>query len=179
MIEQLAAQLQAGSNRRSRRDFILDRTPGLYAIFLKPGSTLPVILISGETLVYLGKAQGAGGLKSRCHFNGGTRNHSPRKSLAVLLEKELGLVARRVNDADGSYKTWALEPTSERMLDGWMHANLGIAFATLADAPLFEKQLIERFAPPLNLTDCAQSESHRSIVELRRRMDNRMRLALL
>ena len=178
MIVGLAEQLTNRSNRLSRRDAVLDCSAGLYALFLKLGSALPSIPLSDGTLIYLGKAAGKGGLKSRCHFNGGTRNHSPRKSLAVLLENQLKLVARPIANPDGSYKTWALDRQSEAALDQWMHANLDVAYATARGATSFEAQLIDLFNPAINLNGCHQTDGHRLIKQLRRRMDERMKHCL-
>lgn len=177
MIDRLAEQLLDQSLRKSRCDVALDSSSGLYAIFLKPGRSLPEIPLSDGALIYLGKAEGAGGLKSRCHFNGGTRNHSPRKSLAVLHENELKLVPRLVANSDGSYKTWALDRQSETALDQWMHGNLDVAYATMQGAPCFEAQLIDLLNPAMNLNGCHQGEGHHLVTQLRGRMDERMKLS--
>ncbi len=166
---------EAGS-RKARSLHFLDRSPGLYALYLKSGSVLPGLEVAFERPVYIGKADGAGGLVRRCHFKGGTRNHSPRKSLAALLEKELGLNVRAFrNRADNSFKTWGLEPASKIALDRWMHAHLLLSVALTLEAGTLEKPLIREWAPPLNLTECDQSERHLKISQLRAAMERRAR----
>ena len=177
MIDRLAAQLLDQTLRKSRCDVSLDSSTGLYALFLKPGHALQELPLSNGALIYLGKAEGAGGLKSRCHFNGGTRNHSLRKSLAVLLENELKLVPRPIANPDGSYKTWALDRQSEAALDQWMLTNLDVAYTTMQGATGFEMQLIDLLNPAINLNGCHQGEGHHLIKQLRRRMDERMKLS--
>ena len=58
---------------------------GVYVLFLRKGSALPGMELGEQELLYIGLAANRKGLEGRCHFNARTRNHSPRKSLAVLL----------------------------------------------------------------------------------------------
>lgn len=174
-MESVVARLFDPVNRKPRADHTLDESPGVYALFLRSGCSLPPVRPGPDGLIYIGKADGAGGLASRCHFKGKTRNHSPRKSLAVLLSGTLKLTPRRVNMPDGSYKTWALEKASEAVLDQWMHRNLHLSIVRCAEAAEIESALIARFAPPLNLRDCVQSEDHRRVSDLRKSVDVRLR----
>ena len=174
-MENVVARLFEPVNRKPRADQTLDGSPGLYALFLRAGCSLPVVCPGPDGLIYIGKADGAGGLATRCHFNGKTRNHSPRKSLAALLVQTLELAPRRVNARDGSYKTWALEKASEAALDRWMHRNLYVSVVPCAEAAQIEPRLIARFAPPLNLRDCIQSDDHRRLSDLRRGIETRLR----
>jgi len=80
----------------------------------------------------------------------------------------LGLRPIRIsNRKDGSYKTWALESQSERILDHWMHANLNVSIIVTDAAATIEKPLIRQFVPLLNLTDCPLSDDHYKVKSAR------------
>jgi hypothetical protein len=148
--------------RAPRSKLDLDHENGLYALFLRDGAKLPEIEPGQTGLIYIGKAAGRKGLKGRCHFDGKTTNHSPRKSLAFLLNEELSLTPKLVTKLR-SASTWTLEPKSEARLTAWMHDNLLLAIARLDQPHAKEQELINRFSPPLNLTGCPQTERHRLI----------------
>lgn len=148
--------------RAARSEFNLTKGRGLYALFLREGAGLPTIAPGREGLIYIGKAGGSRGLKGRCHFLGSTRNHSPRKSLAVLLKDELSLepiIVRKPN----SPPTWALQVDSEAKLSQWMQENLLLAVTDCEDPAPIESLLIQKHAPALNLTGCPQLEAHVAI----------------
>ena len=166
------------SHRAPRASLALDTTHGVYALHLKPGSTLHLILPGEDGLIYIGKAAGTGGFKGRCHFNGNTAQHSPRRSLAALLIKPLELVPKSVPHPDGAYKTWGLEKRSEKILDAWMHDNLLLAVEPRADAALFEQELIWQHSPVLNLRDCRQSAQHKIVSAARKRIADIIRETL-
>ncbi|MFN4097506.1 MAG: GIY-YIG nuclease family protein [Sphingomonas sp.] len=171
-----AASILDRSRRAPRTDHHLDASPGLYALFLRSGAKLPDLEVPEEALLYIGKADGAGGLRARCHFNGGTRNHSPRKSFAAILRNHLSLVPIPVlNKRVGAYKTWQLELTSERKLDAWMHKNLMLSIYVSAEPRALEAQLIRENAPPLNLKECVQGEQQRHVYRLRSDIEAAMR----
>lgn len=149
--------------RGPRADFILDNARGVYALFLIEGSKLPKLASAERGLIYIGMAGGQKGFKQRCHFDKAqTRNHSPRKSLAVLLMRELELVPELVNKPNSS-NTWGLERESDIRLTQWMHKNLEIAYRVHDQPDLLETELVSRYAPPLNLSKCSQNEFHRYI----------------
>lgn len=145
--------------RKPRSEITLDNQSGVYALFLRKGSSLPLIRPLAEGLIYIGLASN---FRTRCHFRGNTGSHSPRRSLAVLLAEELNLKFRMA--ANGNYQ---LELESEKKLDAWMHANLLIALCPVEDFKSAEHRLIAQYAPPLNLTHCEQSEQHRQLKDLR------------
>lgn len=153
-----------------RASFELDRSHGVYALYLRDGSKLPGIIPGQDGLLYIGKAAGTRGFEGRCHFNGASASHSPRRSLAALLMDELKLVPRPVYHADGEYKSWKLELPSEKVLDQWMHDNLLLAIEVREDAALHEQELIWAHCPPLNLRDCPQSKQHKLISAARRKV---------
>lgn len=148
--------------RQPRAKTILPDRAGVYALFLKGGSSLPGIAPLAEGLIYIGRAQH---LVRRCHFRGKTEGHSPRRSLAALLWHPLGLAPEL--GANGNCK---LDQPSERRLDDWMHANLLLALQVCDDFARLEGILIRRFSPPLNLTKCAQSAQHTALKNLRATM---------
>ncbi|MFA6220608.1 MAG: hypothetical protein WC692_12660 [Erythrobacter sp.] len=148
---------------------MLGTEAGVYALFLRDASAIPEITPGPNGLIYIGLAANRNGLKGRCHFNARTRNHSPRKSLAVLLMEELGLVpilVTKPNSAD----TWGLDVASEARLSDWMHHNLDLAVEPCRNPDARESELVARYAPPLNLTKCVQSDQHRRISESRKRV---------
>lgn len=153
-------------HRAPRSQFNLDRDNGLYALFLRDSAELSGITPGAAGLLYIGLAASRQGLKGRCHFNASTRNHSPRKSLAVLLMEPLALEPVLVVKP-GSRNTWSLTPASEQRLTNWMHENLDLAIFPCPDPELLETKLIGLFAPPLNLAKCEQTAQHRTISTVR------------
>lgn len=125
--------------------------------------------------LYIGKAAGTRGFEGRCHFNGATASHSPRRSLAALLIDELNLEPKAVYHPDGEYKSWKLTLSSEKILDKWMHENLIFANEVRDDAALYEQELIWAHCPPLNLRDCPQSEQHEKVSKARREVAQGLR----
>lgn len=155
--------------RGSRSSFSLGTDHGVYALFLRASSRLPGVNPGANGLIYIGLAANRNGLKGRCHFDAQTRNHSPRKSLAVLLMKELSLIPvllRKPNSPD----TWGLERLSDNRLSAWMHANLDLAVEVHSDPSTRETELVGFHRPLLNLKKCVQSEQHRRISEARHKV---------
>lgn len=136
---------------------------GVYGLFLLPGSNLGWLEPGREGLIYVGKAEGSGGFAQRCHFAGHTINHSPRKSLAMLLRNLLSLELRGHPD-----NKWGLSPQSDRRLSDWMFANLRVAYLPTAAPAEAEKRLVLALATPLNLNICEQGLQQRRISQMRR-----------
>lgn len=160
--------------RGPRSDFDLGPDRGVYALFLAPHASLPLIGRPANGLIYIGLAAGAGGLARRCHFRGQTRNHSPRKSLACLLMVDLALSPVLVSRGAAGW-TWGLDAPSERRLTDWMHQNLELAIELCADPDVRESELVELLAPPLNLTKCQQTSQHRSLAQMRAQVERSLR----
>ena len=152
--------------RGPRSTFSLGRDVGVYALFLRRGATLPGVNPGEDGLLYIGLAANRNGLRGRCHFDARTSNHSPRKSLAVLLMEELSLSTLLITKPNSS-DTWGLDEPSDARLSAWMHTNLELAIEVCPDPDRRETELVGRYAPPLNLTKCVQTEQHRRISQLR------------
>ena len=144
--------------------YTLSRRSGIYALYLKSPSLLLGLELRASGLLYIGSGDGCNGLAGRCHFGDRARtiNHSPRKSLAVLLMNQLCL---SVEAKPGG--KWGLDPQSEWKLTDWMRENVQLAIKYCVEPVAREKELIRRLAPPLNLKDCAQSPQHNRIKRLR------------
>ena len=163
------------NHRAPRASFTLTAAHGVYALYLKPGGRLAALEPGENGLLYIGKAAGRTGFKGRCHFNGKSASHSPRRSLAALLVDDLDLIPKAVPHPDGEYKTWGLTLPCERVLDAWMHTNLLFAIEPRHDAALYEQELISHHQPVLNLRDCPQSKQHERVSAARRRMADMVR----
>lgn len=165
--------------RGPRSSFSLGAEAGVYALFLREWAVLPGIEPSTDGLIYIGLAANRNGLRGRCHFDARTRNHSPRKSLAVLLLGNLSLTPVLITKPNSS-DTWGLDGPSDARLSAWMHAHLELAIEVCLDPDGRETELVGRDAPPLNLTKCVQTDQHRRIsqgrasimAELQGRSDN-------
>ena len=135
---------------------------GVYALFIEHPVAIPEFTPGQDGLIYIGKASGIDGFAGRCHFTGKTLDHSPRKSLAVLLMTQLALEVR----GHGGRK-WGLTPESDRRLSAWMWENIRIAFLPNDLPEVVEDRLIQFHSPPLNLKMCRQDDQHRRISRLR------------
>jgi hypothetical protein len=143
---------------------------------VQKADALPLPGLSPASPIYIGSAVGRGGLAGRCHFDARTANHSPRKSLAVLLRQQLGLRAVLVPKPN-SPDTWGLEDVSEAKLSNWMHHELAVAFTVCENPREKEAAMIRDNAPPLNLLGCAQTHLHVEIRMARRRVMDDLRNA--
>ncbi len=160
--------------RGPRSSFRLGSDKGVYALFLKDGAGLAGIEPGKKGLLYIGLAAGSRGFAGRCHFDSRTRNHSPRKSLVILLMDRLALIPVHIAKPNGS-GTWGLEPDSDRRLSAWMHEHLDVAFEPCSDPHERERVLISFHAPPLNLEGCHQSAHHLSLSAARKALSDRLR----
>lgn len=148
--------------RGERSSFCLGPDKGVYALFLREGVELKGIEPGEDGLLYIGLAANREGLKGRCLFDARTRNHSPRKSLAVLLMDELSLTPVLVAKPN-SPDTWGLDAASDARLTRWMHDHLELAVEFCDDPQQRETELVGMLAPPLNLQKCVQTAQHKMI----------------
>ncbi|WP_242456298.1 GIY-YIG nuclease family protein [Mycolicibacterium sp. P1-18] len=100
----------------------------------------------------------------RYHFGGARGNadgSSLRKSLGVLLARELGLELRRV----GSGKQITLAG-GEAVLNQWMSDNTAVSWVVRPEPWVFEEELVAHLVLPLNLQ--GDSAFHQELKRLRR-----------
>ncbi len=76
---------------------------------------------------------------------------------------ELSLTPVLINKPNSPH-TWGLDGQSDARLSAWMHSCLELAIEACADPDTRETELVSRYAPPLNLTKCAQTEQHHRIL---------------
>jgi hypothetical protein len=132
----------------------------------------------GLTLLYIGSSPGpppATGARPiaqdlhkriRYHFGGGAgdaHGSTLRKSLGLLLAKELGLQLRRVGS--GKRQTFA---GGEAVLTQWMAENALVSWVIRPEPWLFEDTLIATFEAPLNLNDKSRNAFYPELTKIRR-----------
>jgi hypothetical protein len=130
------------------------------------------------TLLYVGSSPGpppASGAKPvaqdlhkriRFHFGGGggdAQGSTLRKSLGLLLAKDLGLQLRRVGS--GKRQTFA---EGEAVLTQWMAENALVSWVIRPEPWLFEDTLVDTFDLPLNLNDKTRNPFFAELTRLRR-----------
>lgn len=124
--------------------------PGVYAFFLTPGASLPIVAPGDEGLLYVGQASE---LQNRSHFDDSSSSGSTlRRSLGALLRQQLSLVPLpgRLNPGDRRSQ-YRFHPESEAALSRWMIANLIAAKIGTPNYDGVETCLIASMKPPLNL----------------------------
>jgi hypothetical protein len=164
-IDELAARLASGRFRWSAA-FPVD--PGIYSLFLEDPRVLPTFALVAKEPIYIGMTADAA--KKRNHFDqkdsGGS---SPRRSLGALLKKQLNLHA--VPRSDGDCTNYRFSAESEAALTAWMRHNLTMSHIPLdidkARISLYEKQLIAKFKPPLNLSGFPANDARHQLKKLR------------
>ena len=128
--------------------------PGIYALFLTPGTALPDVMTETSGLLYIGMTKSS--LAERNHFiHKASGFSSPRRSLGALLKQELDLraVPRSLGLSASNISNFSFTPAGERRLTVWMMAHLDYGFATVQhDVKRVEGRLIAERRPPLNLT---------------------------
>jgi hypothetical protein len=131
--------------------------PGVYALFLAPGASLPGIESGEEGLLYIGMSEAR--LGTRDHIGG--HEHSGgstvRRSIGAMLKSEDFRLEAEPRAAAGSGKdcvNYRFTNDGEQRLTEWMQRHLICKCYAVAwdKVRQVEKGLIERFRPPLNLT---------------------------
>lgn len=132
----------------------------------------------GLTLLYIGSSPGpppATGSRPiaqdlykriRFHFGGSggdAHGSTLRKTLGLLLARELSLELRRVGS--GKRQTFA---GGEAVLTQWMAENTSVTWAIRPEPWLFEDELIATFEAPLNLNDKTRNPFHAELTKIRR-----------
>ena len=143
----------------------ITKEPGIYAILLRPGSSMPkskneisytpcIIKYQGEEyeLIYVGISDT--GLYERDykkHFNGTAGSSTLRKSLGSLMGlKKTYRSKKEAQKVSGSIKTKFVD-TDEEKLSEWMNNNLLLLFKATSNRDKIETEMIAELNPPLNI----------------------------
>ncbi len=128
--------------------------PGIYALYLTPGTALPDVVTEMSGLLYIGMTESS--LVERNHLTRKASGFSsPRRSLGTLLKQKLDLraVPRSLGLSASNIRNFSFTPEGESRLTDWMMAHLDYGFATIQhDVKRVEGRLIAERRPPLNLT---------------------------
>lgn len=142
---------------------------GVYIIGAKNISDLPksmvgltYSLLESSPIIYVGisgrKTSKVFGLRDRdykTHFNGTARRSTLRKSLGVLWNYEKVQYANEINTTK-----YRFTHDDEDKLSEWMKNSLILYYMTSDNPEEIEVQLIDYYAPPLNLKDNKRVENH-------------------
>ena len=131
--------------------------PGVYAIFLASGATLPLGGIARDGLVYVGMSRDLASREFDTHFASGSTGFSTlRRSIGAVLKDKLNLVAIRRGSSNipSNFQNYRFTSDGESKLTAWMEHNLEIGTCPLSDPDYAnqESALISRLQPVLNLT---------------------------
>ncbi len=135
-------------------------TPGVYAIFLKPGRALADVPAAADGLLYIGTSGNLAQRGPETHFQTGKSGFSTlRRTIGALLKDDLHLHARPRSPGPSKSNTtnFRFTDAGETDLTLWMSEHLQVSFATVQqeDLDAVEKDLIRGLQPPLNLTEWA------------------------
>jgi hypothetical protein len=128
--------------------------PGVYAIFLAEGATLPLVEAPETRLLYVGSSTNLAQRDVETHFADGQSGFSTiRRSLGALLKDVLDLTAipRGTGASDTNYRNYRFEGAGESRLMEWMKENLEIAVLPAAEYDDLETRLIAEVQPALCL----------------------------
>lgn len=135
--------------------------PGIYALFLTPGTALPDVATETSGLLYIGMTESS--LVERNHLaHKASGFSSPRRSLGALLKQKLDLraVPRSLGLSASNISNFSFMPEGESRLTDWMMAHLSYGFATIQhDVKRVEGRLIAERRPPLNLKGWANPQA--------------------
>ena len=131
-------------------------SPGVYAIFLRGTSELPLRDGAPNGLIYIGMSGNLTAREYDMHFSSlNTGVSTLRRSIGALLKEEFALVAipRGTGRAESNYRNYRFKPDGEDRLTAWMKGNLEVGVhPTAGDHEAVEKVLIAALQPPLCLT---------------------------
>ena len=144
---------------------IITKAPGLYAILLRPGSSMPkskfkipytpcMVNYQGQEyeLIYVGISDN--GLYERDykkHFNGTAGSSTLRKSLGSLMGLTKTFRSEKEKTrTSGTVKTKFIKEDEEN-LSKWMNSNLLLLFKTASNRDEIETKMIAELNPPLNI----------------------------
>ena len=128
---------------------------GVYALFLKPSSTLKGFQPGNNGLIYIGMASDLAERDIENHFSSKHTGFSTlRRSLGAILKQKLKLIAvpRSSGTSDTNTRNYKFLPDGEHRLTNWMKRNLEIGVCAIeSNYESIERQLIVALKPVLNL----------------------------
>ena len=151
----------------------LPRRSGIYAIYLKEGSSLEGINIEHDKPIYIGSTSNLAERALEHHLNSDSTGFSTvRRTIGAMMKSEFQLraIPRRSGPANSNFVNYKFFPAGENLLTRWMQENIEIGFCPifeLDDCKIIEKELIKTFHPALNLT--GWKNTYRPRIELLRK----------
>jgi N-carbamoylputrescine amidase len=161
--EILLGEIDLGLIEDTRRNwpFLRDRRIDAYAVFLKKDSSLSVIEVEDNSrLLYIGKSESSIEVRKHCSYPNSSAS-TLRRSLGAILKQdpkqELKLSAFpcgfKRNAGPKDIQNYRFDEKGEKELSEWMNKNLEFSYLLLGrDIRSSERQRIQKFNPPLNLT---------------------------
>ena len=156
----------------------LPDSQGCYALVADPATMSELGLESrySPAVLYVGKAvsQTVRARVLRTHFDKkNTGKSTLRRSIGALLLDELQLCPqpRSPKSSDSKrFTNYRFDCASELALSDWMIKRLGVIGIACSDPESAERRLIDRFRPPLNLTNLrGRKNPHRRAIMARRK----------
>lgn len=128
---------------------------GIYAWFLRNGTSLPGLPAGPNGLIYIGRSDNLADRELQQHLrNGQTPFSTLRRSLGALLKDALSLKAiprRTPPQNDKDFVQFAFTKQGEESLTAWMCDNLTVGAVIRDDPRDIEALLIDKLRPVLNL----------------------------
>lgn len=128
---------------------------GVYSVFLKEGTRLPLKNLPPNGLIYIGISSSLASREYDTHFASGKTGFSTlRRSLGALLKNELELkaVPRGTGSSPTNYQNYRFTADGEERLTDWMRESLKIGICPVKDNyKSMEKELIAYLKPVLCL----------------------------
>ena len=147
--------------------------PGVYAFFLKKGSSVPGLNLPHERPIYIGKCESNFDRRGHiiCRDSSGS---TFRRTLGALLRDAKKLESRvfprgfRKKPNAKSFQNFRFSPQAEGKLTAWIQKNLEITFEPIAyKIGSVEAGCIEEWNPPLNLVH-SKNDLRDRLLELRK-----------
>jgi hypothetical protein len=143
-------------SRSAFSSFDPPNSSGIYAFFLKEGSSLHLLGPNASSHVYIGRTSDLFARQINAHFNtNGSGSSTVRRTLGSILKKTLHLVAIPRNDgkSDRDFINYRFDDDGEKRVTDWMTSSLDVGICSLDPKDLvLEKELISLLKPVLNLT---------------------------
>jgi hypothetical protein len=143
------------TSRVSIENDAVSESQGVYALFLRSEHELPLIMVSADRLLYVGKADSLRERLVKRHFKSGrTGSSTVRRTFGALLKERLGLqvIPRGRGKTDKDCQNYCFSSAGEEKLTQWMLGSLEVGICPVSsDHKSMEKVLIGLMQPPLCL----------------------------